>query len=257
MKRLRPVLPTCTCDAAGLLIDILLRDFINSWFGGLSVDGEFPAMVQDTLCHAVGEFLVRCKQRLNPVEFALQHVALLLKHHLALYSAARRAAALRHPKAFPQSTDNSASSSGGSDGNSSSNSSMSSSDGGGNVAVAGGRRGGIDMEALARRREAAPRTCLGATGVGSPEAPLSTVEGYEPTTVERAEVAACHQRSKYIVEELVRAGSLHPAFTFGIDRSNSTANDKSESSSNMPVVPEINPPGTRPSLPELAYLRFV
>jgi len=252
LKRVRPMLPSCTCDAAGHLIDILLRDYINAWFGGLSADGEFPAMVQDAMCHAIGEFLVRCKQRLNPVEFALQHVALLVKHHLALYTAARRAAALRHPKAFPQGADNSTSSGGDISSSSSMGSSSSSS---GNGAVAGGRRGGVDMEALARRREAAPRTCLGATGVGAPGVPLSTVEGYEPTTVELSEVEACHQRSKYILEELVRAGSLHPAFTFGTDSSTSTTSEKS--STGVPVVPEINPPGTKPSLPELAYLRSV
>jgi hypothetical protein len=191
--------------------------------------------VQDTLCFAVGELLLRCKQRLNPVEFALHQGTLLLKHHLALYTAARRAAALRHPDAFPQSAE-------------------------GHI-----RGGGVDdRAAAARRRSAAPRTCAGATGVGSPAAPLSTVEGFEPTPAELAEVAACQRRASYIVEELVRSGSLHPAFTFGNSSGSSNTSSSSGGSgsgtadaSRAPVVPKLNPPGTKPALPELAYLRFV
>lgn len=78
-----PNLPLVICDAAGRLIDIIMRDFIDMWFVNITdTDRSFPNSVQETLVHAIGELLMRANKYLNPIEFALHKGSLLLRKHV-------------------------------------------------------------------------------------------------------------------------------------------------------------------------------
>lgn len=83
LRRAWSGLPGCVCDQAGPLIDIILRDFIHKWFRNASDSADFGNGVQDILVFSVGELLMRARQYLNPVEFALHKGTLLLRHHVS------------------------------------------------------------------------------------------------------------------------------------------------------------------------------
>ena len=218
-------------QGAGPLLDIILRDYLDGWFGRISTDPEFVTGVQDVLSYAAGELLMRIKQRVNPLEFILHQGSLLVRHHLAMYTEARRKAAVKHPEAFPDrvqsskwwdSTDKDA-----------------------------------DPFEVAR---GSPRNCIGATGQGSPAAPLSTVEGFQPSKRELTEVEACKLRNRYILEELQASNVLHPAFSYSKTHETGVTDsgDVSGKSSGVAADPiELNAPGERPSHNEMEYLRFV
>lgn len=67
----------------------VLEDYVNLWFEPLSQDREFYNASQSLLVHAVGVLLNAVKQRFNLIEFALHKGALLLRHHIFLYTQVR------------------------------------------------------------------------------------------------------------------------------------------------------------------------
>lgn len=78
-----------TSEEAGKIIDTVLRDYVDFWFAPLSEDKEFRNAVQDALVFAVGSLIIRARQRFNLIEFVLDKGAMLLRHHLALYTEVR------------------------------------------------------------------------------------------------------------------------------------------------------------------------
>lgn len=68
------------------MIDIILKDYVDFWFNTLSEDLEFRNAVQDLLVFTFGFLIVRARQRFNLVEFLLDKGAILIRHHIALYT---------------------------------------------------------------------------------------------------------------------------------------------------------------------------
>jgi hypothetical protein len=82
LRRSCAALPSIICDAAGPLIDIIIRDFIDMWYANISDDRSFPNSVQDALVYVIGHLLMAAKQSFNPIEFALHKGSLLLRRHV-------------------------------------------------------------------------------------------------------------------------------------------------------------------------------
>ncbi|KAJ8605118.1 hypothetical protein CTAYLR_000432 [Chrysophaeum taylorii] len=89
-----PSLPRPVATEVGRLIDLVVRDYVSSWYANISDDPAFVCEVRADLAFVLGEVGTRCLDRLNLVAFALDTVADAATLQLRAHGEARASAEL-------------------------------------------------------------------------------------------------------------------------------------------------------------------
>ena len=103
-------LPSPVAKEVGVLVDLLMRDFVCDWYllkdqtHGISNNTEFLEFLQYQITNLIGNLGYRAAH-VNPLLFVIDDVMEALRAHLAMYSEMRHRAAIAKPSLFTTFTE--------------------------------------------------------------------------------------------------------------------------------------------------------